>query len=275
MVIKTGCSASLVGLHEACTALRMGHCSAAIVAGTNLIMSPATTAPMTQKGILSPEGSCKASDAAADGLAWGEAISAIYVKKLDDAIRDGNPVRAVIRNTGTNSDGKGSNIPEPNGLSHESLMHNVYRGAGLNVDETAFVEVVSILIALCESLLIHTIKCDGIGTSIGDSIEATAVGKVFEDKGVFIGSVSFKSNVVILLKPIDSRSSQMWAIRRRLLDLRVLSKLSWLWNMRSFLPTSKSMMQTLEVSLMVVSRPLADSRQSHSMRRALRSQSKP
>lgn len=175
MVIKTGCSASLVGLHEACTALRMGHCSAAIVAGTNLIMSPATTAPMTQKGILSPEGSCKASDAAADGLAWGEAISAVYVKKLDDAIRDGNPVRAVIRNTGTNSDGKGSNIPEPNGLSHESLMHNVYRGAGLNVDETAFVE------------------CDGIGTSIGGSIEATAVGKVFEDKGVFIGSV--KSNV--------------------------------------------------------------------------------
>lgn len=144
MVIKTGCSASLVGLHEACTALHMGHCSAAVVVGTNLIMSPATTAAMTQEGILSPEGSCKTFDAAADGFARGEAINAIYVKRLDDALRDGNPVRCIIRNTGTNSDGRGSNLLQPNGLSHESLMHTVYDAAGLSTDDTAFVEVVSI-----------------------------------------------------------------------------------------------------------------------------------
>ena len=141
MVIKTGCSASLVGLHEACNALRMGQCSAAVVAGTNLIMSPVTTASMTQEGILSPEGSSQAFDATADGFARGEAINTIYVKRLDDAIRDGNPIRAIIRNTGTNSDGKGSNLLQPNRESHESLMHQVYREAGLDPDETAFVEV--------------------------------------------------------------------------------------------------------------------------------------
>ena len=141
IVIKTGCSASLVGLHEACTALRMGHCSAAIVAGTSLITNPATTAAMTREGIVSPNGSCRTFDADADGFARGEAINAVYIKRLDDAMRDGNPIRAVIRNTGTNSDGKGSNLLHPNGIAHELLMRDVYQSAGLSPNETAFVEV--------------------------------------------------------------------------------------------------------------------------------------
>lgn len=141
MVIKTGCSASLVGLHEACRALQSGDCTAAIVAGTNLIMGPTTTAAMTQEGILSPEGSCKTFDASADGFARGEAISAVFIKKLDQALRDKNPVRAIIRNTATNSDGKSAGLMTPNGKSHEALMRKVYLEAGLDPRETAFVEV--------------------------------------------------------------------------------------------------------------------------------------
>lgn len=141
MVIKTGCSASLVGLHEACRAIQSDDCCGAIVAGTNLIMGPTTTAAMTQEGILSPEGSCKTFDAAADGFARGEAITAIYIKRLDHAIRDRNPIRAVVRSTATNSDGKSIGLMTPNGKSHEALMRKVYLDAGLDPGDTVFVEV--------------------------------------------------------------------------------------------------------------------------------------
>ena len=176
MVIKTGCSSSLVGLHEACRALQSGDCDAALVAGTNLIMGPTTTAAMTQEGILSPNGSCATFDAAADGFARGEAINAIYIKTLDKALEDKNPIRAVIRNTASNSDGRGSSLMAPNGSSHEKMMRKVYRDCGLDPKETRFVE------------------CHGTGTATGDPIETTAVGNVFSgDNGIFIGSV--KPNV--------------------------------------------------------------------------------
>ena len=141
MVVKTGCSASLVALHEACRALHSGDCSAAIVAGTSLIMGPSTTAAMTQEGILSPEGSCKPFDAAADGFVRAEAINAIYVKKLGDALKDGNPIRAIIRNTGTNSDGRSQGLMTPSSEAHEALMRKVYSESGLSPSETGFIEV--------------------------------------------------------------------------------------------------------------------------------------
>jgi acyl transferase domain-containing protein len=104
-------------------------------------MGPATTAAMTQEGILSPEGSCKTFDAAADGFARAEAINAIYVKKLGDALRDGNPIRAIIRNTGTNSDGKSQGLMTPSSEAHEALMRKVYSDSGLIPSETGYVEV--------------------------------------------------------------------------------------------------------------------------------------
>lgn len=94
IVVKTGCSASLVALHEAFRALQSGDCSGALVAGTNLIIGPTTTAAMFEEGILSPAASCKTFDASADGYARAEAITCVYVKLLEDAIRDGNPIRA-------------------------------------------------------------------------------------------------------------------------------------------------------------------------------------
>ena len=156
MVMKTGCSASLVGLHEACRALQSGDCSAAIVAGTNLIMGPTTTIAMTQEGILSPEGSCKTFDAGADGFARGEAISAVFIKRLDQAILDRSPIRAIIRNTATNSDGKSAGLMTPNGKSHEALMRKVYLDAGLDPGDTAFVEVCGLVPRVCCRILIQS-----------------------------------------------------------------------------------------------------------------------
>ena len=131
----------MVALHEACRALQSGDCSAAIVAGTNLILAPITTAELSAEGVLSPQGSCRTFDATADGFARAEAINAVYIKTLDNAIRDGNSIRAVIRNTATNSDGNNGSLMLPNGRSHELLMRKAYEGAGLDPSLTAFVEV--------------------------------------------------------------------------------------------------------------------------------------
>ena len=141
MVIKSGCSASLIALHEACRSLNAGDCVGAIVAGANLIVGPTTTAAMFQEGILSPEGSCNTFDAAADGFARAEAINTIYIKKLSDALRDGNPIRGIIRNTGTNSDGRSHGLMNPNSDAHEALIRKVYSDACLLPSETGYVEV--------------------------------------------------------------------------------------------------------------------------------------
>jgi len=141
MVIKTGCSASMEALHEACRALQAGDASAAVVGGTSLILSPTTTALLANEGVLSADASCKTFDVAADGFARAEGITAIYIKRLSDALRDGNPIRAVIRGSASNSDGRGKGLMNPSAEAHEALMRKVYSQAGLDPGETAFVEV--------------------------------------------------------------------------------------------------------------------------------------
>lgn len=176
MTIRTGCSSSLIGLHEACQAIYSGECHSAIVAGTNLIVTPTMTIAMTEQGVLSPAGMCKTFDAKADGYARGEAINAVYIKKLSDALRDGDPVRAVIRATATNCDGKTPGLACPSSESHESMMRRAYHVAQLpDLSKTAFVE------------------CHGTGTAIGDPLETAAVASVFGGNGIIIGSVSLVS----------------------------------------------------------------------------------
>lgn len=172
MTIKVGCSSTLVGLHLACEAIQRGDCCSAIVGGTNLIMSPFSTMAMIEHGALSPNASIKAFDANADGYARAEAINAIYIKKLDDAIRDGNPIRAVIRATSSNCDGKTAGLSNPSSEAHEILMRTAYTAAGIQ--------------DFCETAMV---ECHGTGTPVGDPLEVNAVARVFGDKGVYIGSV--------------------------------------------------------------------------------------
>jgi len=87
MTISTACSAALICLNEAFQAIQNGLCHGAIVGGSNLIMAPGMSASMTEKGILSPDGHCKTFSADADGYARGEAVTAVYIKPLDAAIR--------------------------------------------------------------------------------------------------------------------------------------------------------------------------------------------
>lgn len=172
MTLRTGCSAALVGLNEACMAISRGDCEAALIGGVNLILSPTMTTAMTEQGIVSKDGSCKTFSADANGYARGEAVTAIFVKPLSDAIRDGNPVRAVIRATSHNVDGKTPGMSQPSTDAQEALMRRAYKVAGItDYSQTAMVE------------------CHGTGTPTGDPIEVKAVARVFGESGVYIGSV--------------------------------------------------------------------------------------
>ncbi|KAK1961177.1 KR domain-containing protein [Colletotrichum sublineola] len=174
MTIRTGCSGTLVALNLAEQAVKSGECSSAIIAGCSMFLS----GPIATKGsfgtvgaTVSPQGICKTFDADCDGLGRGEAVNAIYVKRLSHALRDGNPIRAVIRSTATQHDGSGSGMLIPNGHAQESLIRHTYDIAGIrDFSKTAFFE------------------CHGTGTVVGDPIEVAAVERIFGEYGILIGS---------------------------------------------------------------------------------------
>ncbi|PGH05504.1 hypothetical protein AJ80_08325 [Polytolypa hystricis UAMH7299] len=177
MTIKAACASAMICLHEACQSLRNGECDAAIVAGSNLITTPTQTIAQTEAGVLSPTGQCRTFDASANGYARGEAINAILVKKLSDAIRDGDSIRGVVRATSVNCDGRSAGISSPNPEAHERMIRYAYRMADIvRASDTPFVEV------------------HGTGTPSGDPLELQAIAKVFgAEQDTYVGSV--KANV--------------------------------------------------------------------------------
>ncbi|PYH92913.1 putative polyketide synthase [Aspergillus ellipticus CBS 707.79] len=176
MTVKTGCSSSLVCLDLACKAIRDGDCDGAVVGGTSLILSPTMTLALSDQGVLSPTGTCQTFDAAADGYARGEAITAIYIKRLSHAMRDDDPIRAIIRGTSVNCDGRTHGMITPSSDSQAAVIRRAYEVTGINdLSQTAVVE------------------CHGTGTAVGDPLEAAAVAECFCQKGVVITSV--KPNV--------------------------------------------------------------------------------
>lgn len=171
MTIKTACSSAGVCLHQALQAIRQGEIPSAIVAGTNLIMAPGMTIGMSVQLTLAPDGSSKSFDASADGYARGEGVTALYVKRLDEAIRDGNPIRAIIRSSASNADGKTAGIAMPNPEAHEAVIRQAYAAAGLDFSQTAMVEA------------------HGTGTAVGDPLEVRAIANCFGKDGVYLGAV--------------------------------------------------------------------------------------
>ncbi|KAM5506985.1 Type I Iterative PKS [Microsporum canis] len=172
VTIRTACSSSLTGLHDACRALHSGECESAVVTASNIIYSPRTTITLQEQGVLSPSGYCKTFDADADGYVRAEAVSAVYIKKLSDAVRDGDPVRSVILSTCINAGGRAPTLTSPNAIAQEALIRRGHALAGLaDLSRTAMIE------------------CHGTGTAVGDPIEAQAVANVYGEWGIYIGSV--------------------------------------------------------------------------------------
>ncbi|KAL9086198.1 MAG: hypothetical protein Q9165_007263 [Trypethelium subeluteriae] len=176
MTVKTACSSSLVCLDMACEAIRNGECEGSLVGGTSLMFSPTAWMTLHDQGLLSPTGECRTFDAAANGYARGEAINMIYIKKLSSAVRDGDNIRAIIRGTAVNCDGRTQGMTMPSSRAQAELIRRTYEVAGIrNLSETAFVE------------------CHGTGTPVGDPLEVDAVASCFGDEGVVITGV--KPNV--------------------------------------------------------------------------------
>ncbi|KAK9238572.1 hypothetical protein V1525DRAFT_387470 [Lipomyces kononenkoae] len=178
--VDTACSSSLVALHLACNAIRTGESTQAIVGGSNLILGPAPQIALSMLRFLSPDGRCYAYDERGNGFGRGEGASCIMLKRLDEALQAGDTIRAVIRNSGTNHDGKTAGITLPSGKAQVELINSLYRAAGIDPFETTYVEA------------------HGTGTAAGDPIEAGSLSTVFSpgrspEEPLKVGSV--KSNI--------------------------------------------------------------------------------
>ncbi|MCM1969368.1 type I polyketide synthase [Streptomyces sp. G1] len=158
MTVDTACSSSLVALHLARRGLLAGECDTALVGGVNLLLSPGVTLNFGAGGVLSPGGRCRPFSAAADGYVRGEGCLVVVVRRLADALRDGDRVLAVVRATGTNQDGRSNGLMAPNPAAQEALIREVWAGSGLDPAEAGYVEA------------------HGTGTPLGDPIEAAALG---------------------------------------------------------------------------------------------------
>ncbi|KAK8122160.1 polyketide synthase [Apiospora sp. TS-2023a] len=180
MTIDTGCSASLVCLHNACQALRSGEIDMGLAGGAGLILTPNTMMPMTALNFLSPDGKCYTFDERANGYGRGEGIGIIVLKRLTDAVRDNDNIRGVIRGSRVNQDGRTSGITLPSAEAQIRNIRGVYERAGLTPEQTAFVE------------------CHGTGTPAGDHRELQAVSESLcqqrsTENPMYVGSV--KTNV--------------------------------------------------------------------------------
>jgi myxalamid-type polyketide synthase MxaE and MxaD len=180
LVVDTACSSSLVAVHLACQSIRAGECTAAIVGGVNLILSPQFTVAASRMHMLSPEGRCKTFDASADGFVRSEGCGVVVIKRLSAAIADGDRVLAVIRGSAVNQDGRTNGITAPNGLAQRAVIRDALQNGGVDPQDVSYIEA------------------HGTGTPLGDPIEvealAATVGQPRADGStVTLGSV--KSNI--------------------------------------------------------------------------------
>ncbi|KAL6720039.1 hypothetical protein ACLMJK_001960 [Lecanora helva] len=155
--IDTACSSALVALHLGCQSLRTGESKASIVGGVNFMLIPGVMTAMTALHFLSPDSKCHSFDAAANGYARGEGASFVVLKPLDQALKDHDVIRAVIRNTAVNQDGNTPGITVPSADSQEAMIRKCYEDAGLSLADTQYAEA------------------HGTGTQAGDPQEAAAL----------------------------------------------------------------------------------------------------
>lgn len=182
MTIDTACSGSLVGLDVAARYLATHEIDGALVAGANMYLSPEhvmDSGPM--KGASSLSGRCHTFDKKADGYIKAEAVNCVLLKRLADAVRDGDPIRAIIRGTATNSDGKTPGIASPSAEAQAMAARAAYANAGISdLAATGYIEM------------------HGTGTQAGDPQEVKGVASVFAasragDAPLVMGSI--KSNI--------------------------------------------------------------------------------
>src|ERR1700737_813004 len=180
VAVDTACSSSLVAIHQACQALRLGECDLVLAGGANVLLTPATMITFSHAHMLAPDGRCKTFDAAADGYVRGEGCGVIVIKRLEDAIRDGDRIRAVIRGSAINQDGASGGLTVPNRVAQPPVIPGARERAGIVAGD------------------VGSLEAPGAGTSLGDPIEVQAAAAVLADgrdpsRPLLIGSV--KTNI--------------------------------------------------------------------------------
>jgi phthiocerol/phenolphthiocerol synthesis type-I polyketide synthase B len=164
VVVDTACSSSLVAVHLACQSLRRRESDTALAAGVNLMLAPEAYIALSQFGMLSPEGRCKTFDAGADGYVRSEGCGVVVLKRLGDAVADGDRVLAVVRGSAVNQDGASSGQTVPNGPAQQALMRQALAASRLQPADIDYIEA------------------HGTGTALGDPIELDALSQVFGDR---------------------------------------------------------------------------------------------
>jgi acyl transferase domain-containing protein/SAM-dependent methyltransferase len=160
LAIDTSCSSSLVAVHVACQALRAGECTMALAGGVNMLLSPEISIALSRSHMMACDGRCKAFDERADGFVRGEGCGVVILKRLSDALTDGDNVLAVIRGSAINQDGRSNGITAPNGAAQEMVIRAALADARVAPAEIDYVEA------------------HGTGTALGDPTEAHALAAV-------------------------------------------------------------------------------------------------
>jgi acyl transferase domain-containing protein/acyl-CoA synthetase (AMP-forming)/AMP-acid ligase II/acyl carrier protein/SAM-dependent methyltransferase len=178
--VDTACSSSLVAVHHACQSLRQSECDLALAGGVNLILSPDLTVVFSQARMMAADGRCKTFDARADGYVRGEGCGMVVLKRLSDAVRDGDPIWAVIRGAALNQDGRTNGLTAPSGISQQVVIRQALKNAGVAPADISYVEA------------------HGTGTALGDPIEVHSLQAVLMrgrslDQPCWMGSV--KTNI--------------------------------------------------------------------------------
>lgn len=178
MLIDSSCSSSLVALHLAMSAIRNGECEQAVVGGIRLLLMPVEGS--ITYGIESKQLRAKVFDDEADGTILSEGVTAILIKPLHLALRDRDPVYAVVKGGAVNQDGSSTGVTTPNVQAQEDVLVRAWRDAGIDPETISYIEAM------------------GTATKVGDLIEADALHKAFgrfTDKKQFCAIGSLKTNI--------------------------------------------------------------------------------
>ncbi|KAL4954233.1 hypothetical protein BDW69DRAFT_183680 [Aspergillus filifer] len=174
--VDTACSSSLMAVDLTCQSIWSGDSTMGIAIGSNAILTLETGLILDNLGLMSPDGRCYSFDKRGNGYARGEGVGVLVIKTVNDAIRDGDTIRAVIRSSASNQDGRTPGITLPSMEMQETLIRDAYRKGGLDLADTRYFEA------------------HGTGTAVGDPIESKAIGSIFRpfrsnEDPLYIGSV--------------------------------------------------------------------------------------
>ncbi|KAZ45225.1 phenolpthiocerol synthesis type-I polyketide synthase PpsB [Mycobacterium tuberculosis M1397] len=177
VAVDTACSSSLVAVHLACQSLRLRETDLALAGGVSITLRPETQIAISAWGLLSPQGRCAAFDAAADGFVRGEGAGVVVLKRLTDAVRDGDQVLAVVRGSAVNQDGRSNGVTAPNTAAQCDVIADALRSGDVAPDSVNYVEA------------------HGTGTVLGDPIEFESLAATYGHGGDACALGAVKTNI--------------------------------------------------------------------------------